>query len=186
MEDREIVELYQARAEKAIACTAEKYGTYCHAIAHHILQSDEDAEECVSDTYFRAWNTIPPQDPPCLRLFLGKITRNLAFHAFEKRRAQKRGGGEMPLVLEELSECIPAEATTESAVELRALTAVLDRFADSLPSKEKQVFLRRYWYAYSIQAIARQLNITENHVKVMLHRTRKKLKIQLQKEGVTV
>ncbi len=186
MEDRDIIRLYQTRSESAIAVTAEKYGTYCHSIAFRILANDADAEECVSDTYFQAWNTIPPKEPPSLKLYLGKITRHRACHVFEKTTAQKRGEGEMPLVLEELSECLPATSTTETVAEYHALTSLLEQFVAALPLIEKQVFLRRYWYAQSVQAVARQMQMTENHVKVTLHRTRKKLKALLMKEGVTL
>ena len=93
MEDQEIIRLYWDRDEAAIGATDEKYGAYCTAIALNILHRREDAEECVSDTYLRAWNAMPPQRPGRLSVFLGKITRNLSFSRYRVLYARKRGGG---------------------------------------------------------------------------------------------
>lgn len=183
MEDREIIELFNARSESAITHTDEKYGHYCRSIAFHILQNDEDTEDCVNDTYFRVWNAIPPQCPACLRVFLGRIARNVSFDVFRRYRAEKRAGDQLPLVLDELSECIPARDTTEALVDQATLTELLDRFLDSLPAREKWVFSRRYWNTDSVKDIANTLGLTENNVKVMLHRTRQKLLCELKKEG---
>ena len=102
MNDEEIIALYFARDEEALTQTDKKYGAYCYTLANRILNSPPDAEETVSDTYLKAWENIPPTKPKVLRLFLAKITRNLAFSRWRTETAQKRGGGEMPLVLDEL------------------------------------------------------------------------------------
>ena len=183
MDDRDILELYNARNESAIDRTAEKYGSYCRAVAFHILQNDEDAEECVNDTWWRAWNVIPPQNPPCLRLFLGKITRNLSLDVFKRHHREKRGGGSLPLVLEELKECLPAQNTTEEQVDETLLTELIDRFMSTLSERDRWIFLRRYWNTDSVQEIADALAMDANTVKVMLYRTRKKLRCALEKEG---
>ncbi len=181
MEDHEIVKLYEARMESAVQITAQRYGAYCHAIAYGILRNDEDAEECVSDTYLRAWDAIPPHRPENLRTFLGKITRRLALNRLEKQSAQKRGGGQVPLALEELAECLPDTAV--SLTEEVILRDTLRRFAASLPRQTRVVFLRRYWYLQSVGEIAAALGMSENHVNVTLHRARGRLRDMLEKDG---
>ncbi len=183
MDDREILDLYNARNESAIDRTAEKYGSYCRAVAFHILQNDEDTEECVNDTWWRAWNTIPPQDPPCLRLFLGKITRNLSFDVFRRLHREKRGGDTITQALDELEECLPAQNTTEEQVDEALLTEAIDWFMSTLSSRDRWIFSRRYWNTDSVQEIAEALAMDANTVKVILYRTRKKLRCALEKEG---
>ena len=128
MKDNEIIDLYWARNEKAIAATKEKYGNYCHTIAFNILHNNEDAEECTNDTYLGAWNSIPPQRPNPLSTYLGKIARNFALNRYKQYTAQKRGLGQVTAVLSELEECVPAETTVEQAVEEKVLVSVIDRF----------------------------------------------------------
>lgn len=184
MDDSKIIALYWERAETAITETAGKYGRYCHSIAYGILQSREDAEECVSDTYVRAWNAMPPKRPNCLKTFLGRITRNLSLNRLESLSAGKRDGGQMPLVLEELAECVPAAVSTEQITDDMAVQELLDRFLDNLPADARKIFVRRYWYMHSVRQIARACGMTESRVKVTLYRTREKLKAVLEKEGI--
>lgn len=183
MEDRQIVELYRQRNTDAIKETDSKYGAYCFSIADNILHSPEDAEECVNDTWLNAWNTIPPQKPVKLRMFLAKITRNLSFNRFNARSAQKRGGGETALVLDELAECLASESDVESAYDAKELGQCIQRFVRALPEREGNVFLRRYFFTEPVAAIAKRCGLTENNVMVILSRTRKKLKTHLIKEG---
>lgn len=186
MEDAQIVELYFARNESAIEETAQKYGKYCFSIANNILMSRADAEETVSDTYLGAWRAIPPHKPQRLSTFLGKITRRLALMKWKARSAQKRGGGETALALEELGECIPSADTPERMMEMKELSQHLNSFVKSLPETEQRVFVCRYWYLYSLKNIASQFGFSESKVKSMLSRTRKKLAAYLQKEGISV
>ena len=183
MDDRDLLLLYEARDRRAVQETAKQYGGYCFKIADNILKSPEDSEECVNDTWFKAWNAIPPATPQNLRLFLAKITRSLAFNRREKARAQKRGGGELPLVLEELAECIPGEETAEGNIELKELGALISRFLRSLPARERGLFLRRYFRCEDLKTTAEAYGITPNHAAVILGRVRKKLKETLRKEG---
>ena len=183
MEDGQIIALYWQKSADAITETNSKYGVYCFAIADNILHSKEDAEECVNDTWLNAWNAMPPHRPRRLKLFLAKITRNLAFNRFHARTAQKRGGGEMELVLDELAECIANESDMESAYEARELGQSINAFVRALPVREGNVFVRRYFFTDSVAAIAKRYGLTENNVMVILSRTRKKLKTQLIKEG---
>ena len=186
MEDAAIVALYWTRDEEAIAQTRTKYGPYCHSIAQNILGSREDAQECVNDTYRGAGNAMPPQRPALLPAFLGKITRNLSLKRWRERTAEKRGGGQVPLALEELAFAIPSGDSPQAAVEAKELAQTIDRFLRGLPKTERQIFLRRYWYLESIEAIAAAFGFGQSKVKMMLLRTRKKLKGLLEKEGIVL
>lgn len=186
MEDTEIIGLYFARSETAITETDRKYGSYCRTVADNILHSLEDTEECVNDTWLRAWNAMPPQKPARLRLFLAKITRNLAFDRYAKRMTAKRGGGELCAVLDELAECIADTADVEGELQSRALRQSLNDFTAALPQRERQIFVGRYFYAHSIAYIAKQHGLKENHVSVLLGRIRKKLRTHLEEEGFCI
>ncbi len=186
MDDSKILALYMERSQQAISETSRKYGRYCHYIAFSILQNDEDAEECVNDTYLRAWNSIPPKHPNKLQTYLGKITRNLALNKWEKLSAKKRGAGQTVLILEELAECIPAGEDTAQNAENMIIRDVLNRFLDDLPVETRKIFVRRYWYMSSVKEIANEYGLSQSKVTVTLFRTRGKLKTLLEKEGVTL
>lgn len=183
MHDSQIIALYFDRDQRAIEETADKYGSYCYCIAHNILENKEDAEESVSDTYLGAWNAIPPHRPAVLSTFLGKITRRIALNRWSKNRAEKRGGGEVALALEELSEYLSDGDTPETAMETAELTQILNRFLRELPKEERQIFVCRYWYLDSIAKIADRFCYSQSKVKSMLSRTRLKLRNTLSKEG---
>ena len=183
MKDEALLALYWQRDEAAIAETRQRYGGYLHGIAFGILANREDSEECVSDTCLAAWQQIPPRRPAVLSAFLGRITRGLAIDRWRRQRADKRGGGQVPLALEELGECIPGGETPASEAERAELRALLNRFVLALPTLQRKVFLCRYWYLESVEQIARRFSMTESRVTSMLHRTREKLKQQLEKEG---
>ena len=184
MDDRTIIALFFKRDEAAIAETCKKYESYCYSIAYRVLGSREDAEECVNDTYLAAWNSIPPQAPRNLSTFLGKITRNLSLKRVRKQTAQKRGGGAGILTLEELSECSPDHQTPQHELEQKELANLLDAFLRALDVKERNVFLRRYWYFDSISDIANRFGYGESKIKTMLYRTRKKLYKTLKQEDM--
>ncbi len=186
MDDRQIIELYNERSEAAISATADKYGKYCYSVAYHILYNKQDSEECVNDTYLRTWEAIPPQCPDKLSAFLGKITRNLALNRYRYYAREKRGCGQVPLVLDELQECVPAPNSTEQAVEEKHLVEVLNRFTRELPVEKRMMFVRRYWYMSSIGEIAEDFEISEGNVKMTLLRIRNKLKQTLEKEGIVL
>ncbi len=181
MEDNQIVELYWARSEQAIVETRLKYDRYCRYIATRILGNDADAEETVSDTYLKAWNTIPPNRPDSLKFYLGMLTRQLSFDAYEARNTQKRGGN-FHLVLEELAECVSADAG--DLTDRLALRDTLNRFLKALPLRTRRIFLRRYYYASSVSEIARDFGMKESAITVLMLRTRQKLKKFLEKEGI--
>lgn len=185
MEDKQIVELYWARSESAISETANKYGRYCHYIAYQILTNDEDAKEVVNDTYLKAWNTIPPQRPDPLKPYVGTISRQLALNVYKEQHTQKRGG-QVPLVLDELSDCIPNPENHENIGESIALSEALSRFLRALPQKTRNIFIRRYFYMSPVAEIARDFSMKESNVTMHLLRTRRKLEQFLKKEGFDV
>lgn len=186
MEDLKIIELFWERSEDAIAETQRKYQRYCHSIAYAILASDEDAEECVNDTYVRAWDSIPPNRPNRLEVFLGKITRHLAFDRYRKSTTKRRSHSAVSTALDELEECIPALAYPTDMADEIALRDALNSFLCSLPEESMNIFTRRYWYTYSIADIAKEYGIGESKVKIRLHRMRIELKKYLEKEGIVI
>ena len=183
MDDKEIIALFLNRSGDAITETDKKYGLYCCSIAENICRDSRDAEECVNDAYLAVWNSIPPQDPASLKLFLARIVRNLAFNRYNEVHAEKRGGGETALVLDELAECIESRDNVESEMDSRQLGELIRVFVKELPKKERRIFVRRYFYTDPVKSIAQRYGMTENHVSVTLNRTRNKLKELLKKEG---
>ena len=186
MKDSVIVDLYWQRDETAIHETESKYEKYCFSIANGILHDFEDAKECVNDTYLGAWNAIPPHRPVILSTFLGKITRRLSLKKLRSKSAEKRGGGAYALSLDELEECISAGSGLDERIDAAALTDVLNTFLESLPVHERRVFLRRYWFFDSVADIAARYEFGESKVKMMLKRTRDKLRICLEKEDIDI
>lgn len=172
MEDRAIVQMYWDRDEKAISATSEKYESYCLSIAGNILGNHEDAEECVNDTYMNTWNSIPPSRPEMLSTYLGKIVRNLSFNLYKKNKAEKRGGGQIAIVLDELSEIIADSKTTEEEWNHRQLVDCINDFLGGLSAQKRSLFVCRYWYADSVKEIAKRFGMTENNVSVVLRRLR--------------
>ena len=186
MNDTEIIELYWKRDEAAIAATAEVYENYCYSIAYTILQCSEDAKECVNDTYWKAWLSIPPQRPNRLATYLGKITRNISIDRLKHLRAQKRGHGQLDLVLTELENTIPASADTAQIVDEIVLAGAINQFLREQPRTERNIFVGRYWHLYSIADLAQAYGMRESKVASLLFRMRKKLKHHLEKEGISV
>ena len=184
MEDESIVNLYWQRSARAIEETDRKYGSYCKAIAYNILRCHEDAEECLDDTYMAAWNAMPDSRPLRLSPFLAAISRNLAVKRARDRDRAKRGGGELALCVEELSEWIPSGADVEREVEMKELGRLLNAFVSGLPLAERRVFLSRYYFMLPVKEIAGRLGFTESKVKSILYRTRKKLLNFLEEEEV--
>ncbi len=183
MDDAQIVRLYWDRDERAISATAEKYGNYCAAIARNILSSNEDAEECVNDTYLHAWNSMPPRRPNILSAFLGKLTRNLSLNRYHRNTANKRGGTEVPLVLEEIAELVSGAGSAEEEFDREELVGAIDDFLRGLPAQKRKIFVCRYWYFDSIPEIALRFGVTENNVSVTLNRLRAKLHKYLLERG---
>lgn len=186
MKDNEIIDLYWERKETAISATAEKYGKYCHSISYNILHNNEDAEECVNDTWLGAWKSMPPQRPECLSAYLGKITRNLSLNYCKQYTAEKRGSGQTEVVLSELEECIPAETGVEQVMDEMILVRSINHFLREQPEQKRNIFIRRYWYLCPIRDIAESYGMSESKIASLLFRMRNKLKTHLEKEGITL
>lgn len=176
--DEEIIRLLEARDERAVDRLQSKYGRYCLTVAMNILHNQPDAEECVNDTYLRAWNSIPPMRPTSLRLFLAKLTRNAALDRYRQRKVR---GTDFQVALEELESVL--SLPEEDADKLPNL---INEFLDGLPATDRTVFLLRYWHAMPVADIARRGNWTVNAVSVRLYKTREKLRAFLAGRGYYV
>lgn len=185
MDDKIIVELYWERKEEAIKETALKYGKLCTYVASNILSSCEDSEECVNDTYFAVWNTIPNERPNIFSAFISRITRNLALKKYEYISAAKRNPGAITS-LEELDDCISGTKSVESEIEKRRIESIISKFLWQQGDEKKNIFIRRYWYFDSIESICKSTGFTQSKVKSMLYEMRQKLRRRLESEGIEV
>ncbi len=181
MDDANIIALFYARNESAITETVSKYGGYCGKIAGRILQAEEDVEECLNDTWLQAWNSIPPQEPNILRVYLGSIVRNCSINLYNRLHAQKRNRS-MELMLSELESCLPSEANVEKEIESKLLGQVISQWLAGLELRDRRLFLQRYWYGYEVKLLAREHGCTANAMASRLKRLRKSLKEQLEQE----
>ncbi len=182
MNDTLILELFRKRDEQAIAKLAKKYGKLCIYIARNILSQHEDAEECVNSAYFETWNHIPPDNPDNLQAYVCRIVRNISINRLEYNNAEKRNP-QVTVSIDELSECIPDKSDPQEKLSAEEIGKLLSCFLREQDEKYRKVFVRRYWYGDSISAIAEFYGMKEKTVATYLFRTRKKLKIFLQKEG---
>lgn len=185
MDDRRIIDLFRRRDELAIAEARRKYGPYCNKIALNLLGSPEDAEECVSDALYAAWQKIPPLIPQSLRAFLGRVTRNLSISKYRGMSTKKRSCG-MDELLSELSDCLPDGNSLEDQVDSRALTAAITRWLDAQCPRDRELFVRRYWFCDSLTDIAAGTEETPGQLAQRAYRLRKSLKQSLEKEGYTI
>lgn len=183
MEDGKIVDMLFERQEQAIEEVDKKYGRYCYVISYGILNSAEDAKECVNDTYARVWESIPPHRPKKLSAFIGRITRNLSLDRYDRAKAQKRASG-IGLIYDELEEMI--SEGSESALDSFVLRDAINSYLARLPKRTRIIFVRRYWYLSPISEIAEDMGLSESNVKAILFRARAKLKAHLEKEGISV
>ena len=183
MDDGVIVELFWKRDESAIERITEKYGDACRAAAYGILHNDEDAEECVNDAYLRVWEAIPPEQPERLGAFVCRIVRNLAIDRLKSYSAAKRA--HKSEIYDEMEACIPTDMANE-VVDRLTLTAAINRFLYTERPESRMVFMRRYFYMDSCAEIAKLMHMTEGHVRMITHRTRKRLRAFLEKEGFEI
>lgn len=182
MEDSDIIKMYEARDERAISETADKYASYCYSISYNILRSKEDAEECVNDTFVKAWSIIPPKKPNCMKAFLGRITRNISLNVLEKSSAQKRGAGEYELALSELDNILCESSNVEDEIIKKEIISAVNHFLGTISKEKRIIFVRRYWYLDSVADISKKCGISESKVKSVLFRTRRSLREYLKKE----
>ncbi len=185
MEDSRIIELYFQRDEAAISETAAKYGTYCHRLAWNILSVEEDAQECVNDTWLQAWNAIPPGRPDRLGAWLGRVVRNIAFNLWNKNHRKKRYAG-MEQLLTELEECIPSPESVEQKLEAKELTKAVDAWLGELSQEDRVLFLRRYWYGEAVKELAEEAGMTPGRLAKRMYGLRQSLKGRLEQEGYRI
>lgn len=186
MEDGEILELYRCRNEEALRQTEQKYSHYLMTISANILNDREDSQECVNDTYLRAWETIPPHFPERLAGYLGKICRDISIGLYRRKHAAKRGGSEYALSLEELCDCVSGGATPEESYDVKRLSAAIGEYLRGLTAQARVEFVQRYYFCDPVKRIAEYSGRSEAAVKSGLLRTRRGLKTYLEKEGYTV
>jgi RNA polymerase sigma-70 factor (ECF subfamily) len=186
VEDSKIVDLYWERSEAAIGETAKKYSRYCHSVSYNILHNNEDADECVNDTYLHAWNAMPPKRPDCLAAFLGRITRNLSLDRFRQYNAEKRGRSQAGVAIHELDEVLPSPNGVEQEIDEKELAWQLDRFLEGLPKEKRVLFVQRYWYLMPIKEMAEQSGMSESRIKSALFRIRNELRAYFEREGVVL
>ena len=176
---QQIIALYFDRNEEAIRLSSVHYGRYCMAIAMGILNSEPDAEECVNDTWLKAWKLMPPSRPPVLRTFLGKITRRISIDRYRYLHNARRNR-DLEVSLDELTTCSPVEENRGE------LTPLLDEFVGGLDSMDRKLFVGRYWYNYSVKVMANAYGMTDNAVSMRLHKTRNKLRDFLTERGYRI
>ncbi len=184
MQDQEILELYETRNENAIRETQRKYGSIFMRIAMHVLGIKEDAEECVSESMFKLWNAIPPAKPAIFEAFAVTVVRRTALTEFQRQRRAMRGGGEMTVAADELSEVLRAPDDVEAQADAGVVQEAIRTFLDGLKPEQRRIFMQRYWYFLSVAEIAEEMGISESKVKVTLMRTRNKLKDYLEQEDL--
>ena len=183
LSDEQLLLLYEERNEEAIAQTDKKYRTYCFDISYPILKQREDCEEILNYTYLAAWNSIPPNHPPSLKYYLGKICRNLSINRYHR---QKRAGNQYALALDKLIHCIPNTTSLEKTMEYQELVQLINQYLSSLQKEEATLFILRYFYLKSIEELANLFHQKKGTIKVRLHRMRKRLKQYLEQEGVNI
>ncbi len=186
MEDGTIIKLYWERSQQAIVESEKKYGPYCHTIARRILDREEDAEECVNDTWLHAWNAMPPQRPGILSAFFGKLTRNLSLDRWRRLRAAKRGGDQVEVALHELEDCLPDRRRPDEELEAGETAALISAFLRRQSREDRALFVRRYFHLEPLSDLADRFGMSVGQVKSRLHRMRGRLKQELEKEGVAV
>lgn len=184
MEDSMIVDLFFERSESAITELSIKYGPICLRTAENITLSKEDAQECVNDAYLGVWNAIPPTRPDPLLAFLLRIVRNISINRVQYNNAVKRGGRYQELK-EELSGCFSTQ-DTEAMYEAKLLSGYIEEFLDELSRTNRLLFVRRYWYLDSYEALAAATGLRQGAVRTRLARLRQQLKQYLLKRGINV
>lgn len=183
MEDSRIIQLFFQRDEEAIEEVSRKYSAYCSKIVWNVLYNKEDCDECLNDAWFTLWSRIPPDRPKCLSAFTGKIARGLAIDRYRRKNAAKRMDTHMIFIEEEVAE-LCGEYSMEKEIDSYQIREILNDFLGTLSRKDRDIFVRRYWYMDSIREIAQRHQVTETNVKSNLYRSRKKLMKIMNKEGI--
>lgn len=182
MNEQDMIDLFWQRSERAVIEASEKFGSYCRRIAWNLLKNREDVEECLNDTWLAAWNRIPPDRPDRLSVYLGRITRNIALDRYDYNHAKMRNKN-LNRLLSELDECAVWADSAEVQYEKGETARLISRFLWEQEQQKRVLFIRRYWYGDTIRSIAAVTGMSESHVKSLLFRMRKSLKMYLEQEG---
>ena len=182
LSDKDIVALFNERDEKALSAVSSKYGSYCETVVRNILHDPQDTEECLNDTWLKAWESIPPEKPRNLGGFLVKIAKNISLNRYSLQHTQKRGSGEIPLVMDELSECVADKNNVEKTFEQKLITNAVNEFLKTLSPEKRDIFVLRYWYCLPVAEIARKVGLNRSNTSVILSRTRRGLTAYLKKK----
>ena len=185
IDDEVILDLFFERSERAIQELDRKYGKICRSISNNILNSLQDAEECVNDAYLGAWNRIPPARPLPLLPYIARIVRNISLKAYQKRSAAKCSSF-YTVSLQELEECVADSGGVDELFDSQTLARTIEAFLDTLTRENRVIFIRRYWFCESYREIAGFVGLSEKNISVRLTRMRKQLKQYLQKEEVLI
>lgn len=185
MQDEKIIALYLERDELALKLSAENYGRYCRKIAMNILSNPEDSEECVNDTWYQAWRSIPPQKPNSLAAYFGRITRNFAISRYRTNHAKKRFDG-ITILLSELDDCIPSQSNIEQDLDEKRLIEIISGWLTSLPANDRILFVRRYWFGDTVKSLANACGLSQNQISWRMFKLREKLKNELEREGISI
>lgn len=183
IDDKKIIEMFFVRSEQGIRELDVKYGKICHNLSYNIVNSRQDAEECVNDAYLGVWNTIPPTRPNPLLSYIAKIVRNLSLKSYWRKEADKRSG-QYTIALQEIESCIADPKAVEDEIEARELARIIGTFLDTLTVENRVIFMRRYWFADSYKDIAEFVGLSEKNISVRLTRIREKMKQYLTGKGV--
>ncbi len=183
LEDWLIIKLFYERSEKAIDELAQKYGKLCKAVALRIIGNEQDAEECINDAYLAVWNTIPPKHPDNLLAYSIAITRNQSLKRYRSNTSKKRNNYYDALI-DEMSECLASNISVENEILLKEMGEYINKFLGKCKQIDRVIFVKRYWFCMEIGEISKELKVSDNYVKVHLHRTRKKCKDYLREEGL--
>ncbi|MDD6276653.1 MAG: RNA polymerase sigma factor [Clostridia bacterium] len=185
MDDSKIIDLFFQRSEKAIVELSDKYGNICMNLSFNILNDYNDAEECVNDSYFGVWNSVPPNKPDPLLSYVCRIVRNVSINRYKHNRAEKRKGN-YDLCLDELENCIGSSAKIDDELSVKELSSYIEEFLDSLDEINRMIFVRRFWYLDSYKSIAQKSELKESTVRVRILRVKSDLKNFLKKKGIIV
>ncbi|KIR03763.1 RNA polymerase sigma factor RpoE [Lachnospiraceae bacterium TWA4] len=178
--------MLSSRDEGSIVEIESNYKNYCEKVIRNILGCNEDVEECLNDTWLKAWNSIPPNRPSNLATYLGKLARNTAIDYLRKSTRLQRGGTDYEVALQELQETLPSSKSVEAEIDEKELTNSINQFLKTISSVDRNIFICRYWYVESIDCIAKMSGFSKSKIKSNLFRTRKKLKKYLEKEGYSI
>ncbi len=184
--DEQIIDLYFAREERAITETDKKYRGYLHTVANNILANEQDAEECLQDTYLRTWNTVPPERPSVFHAFLAKITRNLSLNRYDMRKRKGRVPAEAVCPMDEVQDFLPDPHGPDDDTLSETVRRVVAAYLEGTSNRRMYIFVSRFFYSYTVPQIAGRLGCSTSTVNKELAEIKRELRVCFEKEGIDV